>query len=373
MKNKFLNIASNETSGFCNQIYCILYTCSQSYKNESPNFIFLGKYLKEICSENYCNISDIIDIDATNKHLEKFNVYLIDFYNFEFNIVSARYGINETCVDLTETVRPFLNDNIFNIGSDVNLNTISVNPVDFYKKNYFIDLNPSNIKLYITYSINNIIFHEVYEQSNGFLLSPVLIDLVNVNFEKSMVRNDQSEFCTSFLKHLTFQPKFVLSAQNFIVNNVKTQNINCIHLRLEYDALKHWSKENNMSMREFKRIMEDRYISEIKLAIDKRDTTIVLASNYDNRVIKYLLDNNYNIIMTPKIDEYRDIAAIYDLHIGQYCNNVYIFLYDSSFSFTLLYRIYELFKIKPIMLHMHFEVEKNYKMMHGEQSIKVIN
>jgi hypothetical protein len=229
--------------------------------------------------------------------LEKFNVCLIDFYNFEFNIVSTRYGINETCVDLTETVRTFLNDNIFNIGSDVNLNNISINPVDFYKKNYFIDLNPNNIKLYITYSINNIFFHEEYEQANGFLLRPILIDLVNVKFEKSMVRNDQSEFCTSFLKHLTFQPKFALSAQNFIVNNVKTQNINCIHLRLEYDALKHWSKENNMSMREFKKIMEDRYISEIERSIYKSDTTIVLASNYDNRVIKYLLDNKYTIII----------------------------------------------------------------------------
>ena len=35
----------------------------------------------------------------------------------------------------------------------------------------------------------------------------------------------------------------------------------------------------------------------------------------------------------------RELSAIVDLHIGNYCNNKYIFIFESSYSFTLLKRI----------------------------------
>ena len=131
--------------------------------------------------------------------------------------------------------------------------------------------------------------------------------------------------------------------------------INCIHLRLEDDAVKHWSNENKMEPMHFKSIVEEKYIDEIKKNIDKNDITIVLSYNYDNKVIKFLRDNFYNYILTPKMDANRDIAAINDLLIGQYCNNVYIFVYESSFSYTLLCRIYERNKVKPIQLELVFQ------------------
>ena len=78
-----------------------------------------------------------------------------------------------------------------------------------------------------------------------------------------------------------------------------------------------------------------------------------------NNIKEYYLDldkvmelptTKRNMIM----DMYRDIAAITDLHIGQFCNNICIVFYESTFSFSLLTRIYDKTKMKTVM----FEYEK---------------
>ena len=171
----------------------------------------------------------------------------------------------------------------------------------------------------------------------------------NVEFRPSIICNDQTEFTKGIFRNIVFQPQFIERANQYIQQNIGTnKKINCIHLRLEDDAVDCWSKENNMQPEIFKRIIEDKYIKEIK-NLEKTDTTLVLSSNYDNRVIDYMKENGYHYIETPKMSNDREVSAIYDLHIGQHCNNVYILVFDSSFSYTLLYRIYE--KCKPIELN----------------------
>ena len=90
----------------------------------------------------------------------------------------------------------------------------------------------------------------------------------------------------------------------------KTNNINCIHLRLEEDAVEHWAKENKMTPKDFKKIIEDKYIDAITRNLKKEDVTLILSNNYDNRVIQFLRENNYNYIETQKISNYRDVAAM---------------------------------------------------------------
>jgi malate synthase len=120
---------------------------------------------------------------------------------------------------------------------------------------------------------------------------------------------------------------------------------------LEDDAIEHWARENQMSHVEFKRIIEDKYIDAITQNLKKEDATLILSDNYDNRVIQFLRENGYYFINTQKMSKDREISAIYDLHIGQYCNNVYILVYESSFSYTLLYRIFEQTKFKAVELN----------------------
>jgi hypothetical protein len=177
--------------------------------------------------------------------------------------------------------------------------------------------------------------------------------LNNVAFQPSLrIQNDQTEFTKGIFRNIVFQNKFHEKAMEYTMHlREKNTNINCVHLRLEDDAVEHWAKENNMSPANFKKIIEDKYIDAIMKNLKKEDATLILSDNYDNRVIEFLRENGYNFIKTPKMSQDREIAAIYDLHIGQHCNNVYILVYDSSFSYTLLYRIYEQTRFKPVELN----------------------
>jgi hypothetical protein len=352
MKNYFLDISPKQNSGFCNQIYSIIYTCGHCVRN-SINFIFVGKFLEQIQSQRFCNISEIIDIDATNNYLKQYQLCLVDYYNFDFKIVSAKYGVNNTCIDVTEHIKQFLNNRVFYISKTWDLNSLFGNPAELYKTKYFIDLDKRALKLDITFSINNIIFSGIYDQTDGFLKTDLLIDLNNVTFQPSLlIQNDQTEFTKGIFRNIVFQGQFLQKAAEYITPiREKYKNINCIHLRLEEDAVEHWARENKMSPMDFKRIIEDKYIDAITRNLKKEDATLILSDNYDNRVIHFLRENGYYFIETQKMRKDREVAAIYDLHIGQYCNNVYILVYDSSFSYTLLYRIYEQTRFKPVELN----------------------
>ena len=352
MKSYFLDISPKQNSGFCNQIYSIIYTCGHCVRN-NINFIFVGKFLKQIQTRRFCNISEIIDVDATNNYLKQYNVFLIDYYNFDFKIVTAKYGLNNMCVDVTEPINGFLNNKVFYISKTQNLNVFFGDPVEVYKKRYFLELDKRALKLYITFSINNIIFNTVHEQTNGFLNSDLLIDFNSAEFHPSLrIQNDQSEFTKGIFRNIVFQKQFSQRANEYIQQIIeKNKKINCIHLRLEDDAIEHWARENQMSHVEFKRIIEDKYIDAITQNLKKEDATLILSDNYDNRVIQFLRENGYYFIDTQKMSKDREISAIYDLHIGQYCNNVYILVYDSSFSYTLLYRIFEQTKFNAVELN----------------------
>jgi len=162
MKNYFLDISPKQNSGFCNQIYSIIYTCGHCVRN-SINFIFVGKFLEQIQSQRFCSISEIIDIDATNNYLKQYHLCLVDYYNFDFKIVSAKYGVNNTCIDVTEHIKQFLNNRVFYISKTWDLNSLFGNPAELYKTKYFIDLDKHALKLDITFSINNIIFSGIYD------------------------------------------------------------------------------------------------------------------------------------------------------------------------------------------------------------------
>jgi hypothetical protein len=122
------------------------------------------------------------------------------------------------------------------------------------------------------------------------------------------------------------------------------KKINIIHLRLEEDGIKHWSKMNNISCDEFKNILEEKYINIIKNYLSKTDENIILTSSISissNGVINFLIQNNYNYRFIDKFFEYREKNAIIDLLVAQNCNNIFIGNYNitnnngSSFSYYI--------------------------------------
>ena len=73
----FIDVSSTITSGMCNQLYSIAYACCHSINNNLPEttkVIFIGKYLMAVNSNKFCDIGEIIDLNASNIFLKKYNI-----------------------------------------------------------------------------------------------------------------------------------------------------------------------------------------------------------------------------------------------------------------------------------------------------------
>ena len=369
----YLNICPFDYYGFCNQIYSICGTCSYAVDN-NIRFIFIGKYRKQIKTENYCNISDIIDLKLTNIFLQKYNLYFIDATDPNIKILDIKYGligngigdalIGDALIGdaffyiKKEIIQQFYKNNCLSISKDINLNDIKGTPT----------MKQHN--LYITYIINDKFITEIYPTINGYLTNDLVCDLnTSTNLIGSRRYNDASLVFVDILRNIIFNKRFLDEAATFKnemiqIRNNPSQKINSIHLRLEDDAIEHWakiywskiygSKIYGSTKNEYKILLENKYIYLIQKYIKKDEVTLIICGDDDNNVIHYLKQNDYTFLTTPKMDMYRDIAAITDLHIGQFCNNICIVFYESTFSFSLLTRIYDKTKMKTVM----FEYEK---------------
>ena len=118
------------------------------------------------------------------------------------------------------------------------------------------------------------------------------------------------------------------------------KRINVIHLRVENDAIEHWSKQNNMNKKVFRQLLVNKYIDLIKNNIQKEDRTLILTGDLNNEVVQFMKENEYNIMFINKKfnsdQPTRELNAIVDLIIGRYCNNVFIGCDGSTFSELLL-------------------------------------
>ena len=70
--------------------------------------------------------------------------------------------------------------------------------------------------------------------------------------------------------------------------------------------------------------MENKYIHLISKYIDKQSLNIVISSTNENKVIDYLKNNNYNIIIKKESDCVNEINSIIDLIIKNKYSNIFI-------------------------------------------------
>lgn len=108
--------------------------------------------------------------------------------------------------------------------------------------------------------------------------------------------------------------------------------VNVIHLRLEDDAIQHWSATNKLSPEKFRTRLVNNYIRLIKEHIPPRETTFILSGNTNNDVLKFMRKSGYNLQMCPKLSKYREVNAAIDMVVGQMCTHVLITASGSTFS-----------------------------------------
>jgi hypothetical protein len=324
MKIYGLDICPKESSGLCNQIYSLIGGIQHCMYN-NISILFINKFLKSINSNRYCNISEIINLNKFNIYLSKYGVFISDINNYNFKIEKAEL-INETFSK--------------NITEEINNNYYTNNKLHI-KKNTYFNINNNDAILQITYSLDNGNFTENYIISKNKLSEDIEYDFKSITFENKLIY-EQDEIFIDILRNIPFSETIVkksLSKNNKLLENKKTDIINTIHLRIEDDMIGHFSEKLKIEKDIIKMKIEKIYIDTIIKYLNKSDLIIVLSYSRENAVLDFLKENNYTYIISNEKEEDREISAIYDLLLGQECNNYYICVWESSFSYSLLFRM----------------------------------
>lgn len=303
---------ANRGTGFTNQIFALITSIILAY-NRGDKVIVVDGFLDDIHSTTYTPISQVLNLPACNLFLKKYGLRLMDKHD-EWELLSVRYGMT-TYVDLTdyfkrthEPIPPF--------------NTIQGDPC------------PGVVKHCIfTYRVDGNVVEEIYpEHRYKDVRSPYV-------FTFGWMDSLNEPMFMDVLRHLTYHPKVVEKAQSV------PAPMNVVHLRVEDDAIAHWSKQNHMPPNEFKTYLEDKYIHLCKTYLAKEDRTVIVSASSSNRVLDFLRENQYSYTLTPKFFKEREKNAMVDLHIASQCTKLFLGNFNvknkngSSFSYYISTRL----------------------------------
>ena len=131
-----------------------------------------------------------------------------------------------------------------------------------------------------------------------------------------------------------------------------------LHLRNEMDALFQWSCQNKMSVGEYERILNQKYIDLVEKYITKVDNILLILTSrrIQNPVIEHLEKSGYWIIFNIYENIGRERMAISDMiFASKLCNNIFISSGGSTYSVLLESRLQHTLHIFLDMNNIHKE------------------
>lgn len=311
----------NNGAGLTNQIFSFITSIITAFKNKEK-VVIVDDFLNDFKKTAVTPISKIFDVPKMNVFLkEQYDIIIVDKNNVRFEILSVKYGSNEMdYIDLTDYYKgQYLKDNKILINKNTCFNDIKGDPCYGIIK-----------KFIMKYKINDYCIEEVYDEN--------LKNDIEINFEggpyiftlgcnKSHNGYNNNMF-DNILTNIVYNTDFIIKSE-LVMRHINTNGkINVIHLRLEEDAIIHWSAENRIRPDEYRLKLEEKYINLFKIYISKEDKNIILSSSLSNRVIDYLNQNNYDYMFVNKFFNDREKNAIIDLLVSKCCTNIYIGNYN---------------------------------------------
>ena len=306
-------------SGFTNQIFSLITGIILAIHNGSK-IIFVDYFSNDYSKSSYTKISEIFNISSINDYLYvKYGVIIVDKYsnNFKFNYI--KYGTKDKYYYLSCYEYPI------HIKKNEQFNSLYGDPC------------PNNYKeLTVNCSVYGYIINEIYPEN---LTTDLVIDFERCEYMStfSWINTYNKDIFEDILTHIVFGNRFLIQSGSQIqyiynMKNTTSDKINVIHLRLEDDAIAHWSKMNNMTESCFQNSIETKYTELIKKYINKNDLTVVLTNSKKNGVFDFLHVEGYTFITLNKLYEDRELNAIIELLVSKICNNRFI----GNFNFTKL-------------------------------------
>lgn len=317
---------SNDKSGFTNQIFALVNSIMNAIQRGN-NIIVLDSFQRDyIDCNNKIPCKNIFNLDETNKYLKKYDITLICKTDFNYNLNAVLYGVGENIIDLTDYVSTIIFPGGYNeIGGDPFTGVIK--------------------ELFINYTINDIEYSDIYHEYYPYNIWVKGIPDYEYTFK--WFNKESKPIFDEIMKNIKYNQ--TIDNYSFIPVYSNTK-INVIHLRLENDAIKHWSNQNNVEENDFKTYLENNYIKLVKEYIDPTFKTIIVGDK-NNKVVDFLKNNNYDYIYYDLNFNGREINAIYDLIQSSQCNQTFIsnFNYDNLNGSTFSYYISLLSNPKTII------------------------
>ena len=306
-------------SGFTNQIFSLITGIILAIHNGSK-IIFVDYFSNDYSKSSYTKISEIFNISNINDYLYvKYGVIIVDKYsnNFKFNYI--KYGTKDKYYYLSCYEYPI------HIKKNEQFNSLYGDPCpNIYKE------------LIVNCSVYGYVINEIYPEN---LTTDLVIDFERCEYMStfSWINTYNKDIFEDILTHIVFGNRFLIQSGSQIqdiynMKNTTSDKINVIHLRLEDDAIAHWSKMNNMTESCFQNSIETKYTELIKKYINKNDLTVVLTNSKKNVVFDFLHVEGYTFITLNKLYEDRELNAIIELLVSKICNNRFI----GNFNFTKL-------------------------------------
>lgn len=337
-------------SGLTNQLFTFI-TSILIHSSNDIRAIIIDNFQDDFQTDTIRSpISSIFDMQKMNLFLKNnFNILIFDKNDIvDFKIKTVTYGVDKDIFDITDEITSqYYKENTLFIPKNIIFNNIKGDPKPNIKKS-----------LSIQYSINDEIFNEIFPENP---LDNIVFNLSTAQYIHKFrwINAINRKNFDYILKNICFNSRFIKTIPDF------KDKINVLHLRIENDAVTHWSKQNNMSSTDFQIYIEDKYIDLIKKHVLQTDENIILTYSENNRVVDYLKNNKYKYYISKKtLDLGREVNAISDLLISEKCNNIFIGgfniekLNGSTFSYCILQKINR--NVKKILIDLDQIQNKEY-------------
>lgn len=279
--------------GLCNQLQTIVKGILLGIKYNRN--IYIDRFQIDLRNEKLSDINCILDI-------EKMNMFLQNTIKTSIRVLNT---IDE---NITNNLKNYCLPNInykdiptmFHINDHIELNK---NMEIIYLGNIVsLDINKSFDYNYDDYSDNNF-YHLI---------------MINIQFNEAFYK-----------------------IKNYIKQTLNLTKFNCIHLRIEDDALKHFAMCYKLSVEDYNTKLLRFYDNNIKALVGSKIYICSGMLKFDNKINHNYYDNmmkNSGLLCDKKnvnIDEYythnRELIAIIDLLIA-YDSDVFVGCYISSFT-----------------------------------------
>lgn len=294
---------------------------------KSVDVVVVDDFKADIYTGNYCPVEDVLDMDKLCTYFyNHYGVAVVGKTQFQLEIVRAEYGTMTCFVNVRDVfVEKFLHHDRLFVPPGIILNSLMGDPAKDRRKS-----------LRITYKIR-----EGLEIMKCYTEESMVLDChyKNIVFHQHPHWPEQIKWLETMIRCFSFHEKFYHHHPCLEQHHT----VHVVHVRLEYDATRHWARENKMEETTFYNLLAKKYISAIQQHMTN-GIIMILSYHRDNRVVDWLVENKMpHIFLEKDASKGREWNAAHDMAMAEkYANGVFIGNFDlyrmqgSTFSYFVM-------------------------------------